>query len=118
MEVTMYEMIKGRVDDDQSTECWLWEGSTIRGYGCLYSPIRKGTVYAHIVAYRFKYGIVPYGYELDHKCRIPLCWNPHHLEVVTHKENVRRGMVSDSYIRSEAGKKRWQGVKNMNRSSV
>ena len=29
--------------------------------------------------------------ELDHLCRVIACWNPWHLEEVTHAENVRRG---------------------------
>ena len=46
---------------------------------------------AHIVAYEWKYGLVPEGLELDHLCRNPSCVNPDHQEAVTHSENSFRG---------------------------
>lgn len=30
-------------------------------------------------------------YNLDHLCRVRACVNPDHLEVVTHRENIKRG---------------------------
>jgi HNH endonuclease len=45
----------------------------------------------HIMEYERKYGPVPPGLEIDHKCRNTRCCNPDHLEAVTHRENCRRG---------------------------
>lgn len=70
--------------------CWLWTGSEdMKGYGQL--TFNK----KHYRAYRFSYeifkGTIPAGMTLDHLCRVRLCVNPDHMEVVTNKENVLRG---------------------------
>jgi hypothetical protein len=39
--------------------------------------------------------VVPDGYEVDHLCRNRACCNPAHLEVVSHLENMRRGLGRD-----------------------
>lgn len=54
------------------------------GYG-------RNTQLAHRVAYELLVGPIPEGLELDHKCRVRCCWNPAHLEPVTHLENMSRG---------------------------
>jgi hypothetical protein len=43
--------------------------------------------------YEDKYGPVPEGLVLDHKCRVRICCNPEHLEAITNEENVRRGLA-------------------------
>jgi hypothetical protein len=45
----------------------------------------------HNVAYEVFIGPIPEGKELDHICRNRWCWNPDHLEPVTHKQNMMRG---------------------------
>ena len=44
----------------------------------------------HRVAYESAAGSVPVGLELDHLCRNRACYEPTHLEAVTHRENMRR----------------------------
>jgi hypothetical protein len=74
----------------KSDGCWLWLGSkSEHGYG--YSGL-FGLKWAHRVAYRLCVGPIPEGLELDHLCRVPSCVNPEHLEPVTHRENVLRGI--------------------------
>lgn len=59
---------------------WLWQGSlNSSGYG----PHRR--------YYEAKWGKLPEGLELDHKCRIRSCINPDCLEVVTRVVNIHRG---------------------------
>ena len=74
--------------------CWLWDGLlNIGGYG-RYWPKRGDRHYkmAHRVAYEAAKGPIPRGLQLDHLCRVRRCVNPAHLEVVTNRQNVLRGV--------------------------
>ena len=76
---------------DADTGCRVWLASKDeKGYGQVRhdGTCRK----AYKVAWVLEHGPVPAGLELDHLCRNPACINPEHLEPVTHKENMRRGM--------------------------
>ncbi|MFB3816181.1 MAG: HNH endonuclease signature motif containing protein [Candidatus Methylomirabilales bacterium] len=48
---------------------------------------------AHHVAYELYVGPIPPGKQLDHTCRVRCCVRPSHLEPVTQKENIRRGVL-------------------------
>ncbi len=75
--------------------CWLWTGApNAAGYAMLYmSPTNKPRVdYAHRFSYRLFIGPIPVGLDLDHLCRVRHCVNPDHLEPVTRKENIHRGL--------------------------
>lgn len=61
-----------------------------RGYGKI--GIKNDVVLAHKLMWEFVNGPVPEGLELDHLCRNHSCVNPDHLEPVTHKVNVLRGV--------------------------
>jgi hypothetical protein len=75
-----------------SGSCWLWTAYTMRrGYGRFG---HAGKIYlAHRAVYEGMVGEIPPGLELDHLCRNRNCVNPLHLEPVTRKENVRRGLA-------------------------
>jgi hypothetical protein len=74
---------------------------------------------AHRVAYELFKGPIPAGMDLDHLCRVRCCCNPDHLEPVTRKENLRRGLngqktacykghpytPENTYYRANTGKK-------------
>lgn len=70
--------------------CWIWPYAiNSQGYGQL--QINKVHYAAHKWIYTSLKGPVPHKTELDHLCRNRACINPEHLQVVTHKENCRRG---------------------------
>jgi hypothetical protein len=72
-------------------ECWLWLASKDRcGYGQIFWGGRPHK--AHRVAYALLVGPVPQGLELDHLCRNRHCVRPSHMEAVTHRENLKRGL--------------------------
>ncbi len=69
--------------------CWEWQGwLNDKGYGYIHSEGRDQPVYR--VLWREVIGEIPAGHELDHLCVNPACFNPAHLEPVTHAENQRR----------------------------
>lgn len=77
-----------KVDVGHPLGCWVWTaGVGSHGYG-----VFAGTV-AHRFAYETFSGPIPEGMQIDHLCRNRRCVNPDHLEVVTNRENVRRGLV-------------------------
>jgi hypothetical protein len=74
--------------------CWLWMASTTKGYG-LFSmggKLNRASTGAHIWSYTQLVGPVPEGLHLDHLCRVTRCVNPAHLEPVTCRENLMRGV--------------------------
>lgn len=71
--------------------CWLWRASLNNwGYGKFRWNNRDGV--AHRVAYEVLVGPIPTGRQIDHLCRTPKCVRPDHLEPVTVRENVLRGV--------------------------
>ena len=74
--------------------CWLWTAHrNCYGYGQFF-PHAEGVrqAMAHRWAYEASVGPIPPGLDLDHLCRVPSCVNPAHLEPVTRRENLRRGV--------------------------
>lgn len=75
------------------TGCWIWQGQTSgNGRGGGYGRVALGgtTMAVHRVAYTHFYGIIPHKKQIDHLCKNRACWNPDHLDMVTHKQNQRR----------------------------
>ena len=72
--------------------CWEWMGyRTPKGYGGV--AIKNKTHRAHRVVYELLVGPIPVGLDLDHICRNRGCVRPDHLEPVTCKENLMRGLT-------------------------
>ena len=71
--------------------CWLWEGNcNPKGYGRFLDG--RKTRMAHRFVYELRKGPIPAGLQLDHLCRVRCCVNPDHLEPVTRRENIIRGI--------------------------
>lgn len=68
--------------------CIEWNGALDQdGYG------RVGDwEMAHRVAYESERGPIPAGLQIDHLCRNRRCVNTKHLEAVTRRENILRGI--------------------------
>lgn len=77
---------------EKTDSCWLWKGAIQgAGYGSIWYDDR--ICLAHRVAYELTRSKVPDGLTLDHLCRVRSCVNPAHLEPVTNRENVLRGVA-------------------------
>ena len=72
---------------DTSNNCWMWKGGVNgRGYGIFWAQNKSWR--AHRVSYEIHKGEIPEGLVVRHKCDTPLCCNPEHLEIGTHKDNA------------------------------
>jgi hypothetical protein len=79
---------------DGLTGCWKWTGATsTRGYGSLGWAKDGLGGRTHRVVYELLVGPIPEGLVLDHLCRLTRCVNPAHLEPVTQKVNIERGLL-------------------------
>src|ERR1700692_2757647 len=80
---------------EKTDGCWKWNGHlTHNGYAKMYDPVKRGYVRASRFIYKVVKGDIPDGLVLDHKCRNRACVNPEHLEPVTNKVNLHRGLVA------------------------
>ncbi|MFD9211610.1 HNH endonuclease signature motif containing protein [Streptomyces sp. NPDC059544] len=71
--------------------CLLWTaGKSGSGYGRFFHGTRF--VQAHRFAYTALVGSIPEGLQLDHLCRQRACVAPDHLEPVTPRTNLLRGV--------------------------
>jgi hypothetical protein len=79
-----------KVDIRNPDECWIWKDSKTRGG---YGEFRISTerkMPAHRFSYATVYGITDISHDIHHTCRNPSCVNFHHLEEVSHKNNIRQ----------------------------
>lgn len=95
MKITMLERLMRKVEMVTESGCWIWMASiNAWGYGCF--AIRgKGKTrskLAHRIAYTLFKGPISKDKEIDHLCRVRCCVNPDHLEAVTRRVNVHRGI--------------------------
>lgn len=85
--LSLKEKLERRFMPEPNPGCWIWLSAlNDRGYG------QFSKKHAHRVTYETFVGPIPEGLVLDHLCRVPCCVNPAHLEPVTHKENILRGV--------------------------
>lgn len=72
---------------DDATGCWNWAKPLLpSGYGRVWGEM------AHRLSYQAHVGPIGKGLDIDHLCRNRACVNPIHLEPVTRKDNLARGV--------------------------
>ena len=91
-DMPLIERFERRVEP-LASGCWRWNGGH---HGTGYAAMAVDGVMqgAHRIGYQLYRGPIPEGLVLDHLCRNRWCVNPDHLEIVTHRENLRRGAMA------------------------
>lgn len=89
-----HETFEARFKVNKKTGCWEWTHSLSRKG---YASFRMKTEHrhhqkGHTYAYEWRFGPVPEGMLVHHKCRVRRCVNPDHLEAVPNKDNVLEGV--------------------------
>lgn len=82
--------------------CWEWIGDHDgHGYGRChwhlpeYPDLKRWRT--HRLVYTLLAGPIRIGFVIDHLCRNTKCVKPSHLEPVTNRENIRRGISADQW---------------------
>lgn len=92
-----------KVDVGNINDCWLWRGGATEGRGRF--TFRENKKIKSVIATRVAYYLCTNEWpddslELDHLCPNILCVNPAHLELVTHRENMRRSMLRRAFAKA------------------
>lgn len=85
------DKILSRLEPVTESGCLIWTGQlTSKGYGRV---VWNGKVWrVHRLLYELENGSIPNGMVPDHLCRVRCCANSHHIEIVTNRTNVLRGI--------------------------
>lgn len=85
---TLLERLLEKVIINEVTDCWEFTGGKNNiGYGMIRDEKKMRT--AHRVSYEEHYSKIPNGMIVMHSCDNPICCNPQHLSLGTHKDNTR-----------------------------
>ena len=82
--------VEPKIEPDTAGGCWLWSGSTTpHGYGSIRSGGRGSPdVYVHRLMFERYHRPLEKGEVVMHKCDVPQCCNPEHLQAGTFEENM------------------------------
>lgn len=83
--------IESRIQRIPESGCWIWMKTTTQdGYARLGGSDALRNKQVHRLMYEQYVGPIPEGLQIDHRCNVPCCVNPYHLDAVTGLENQRR----------------------------
>lgn len=81
--------------------CWPWTGYTLpNGYGHAYDGTRVPRR-AHRYAYELASGVSPGRLQVLHSCDNPVCCNPAHLRLGSHRDNMDDKLARERNARGE-----------------
>jgi hypothetical protein len=105
---TLLDRLLNKIVINEVTDCWEFQGGKNNiGYGMIRDDKKMRTT--HRVSYEEHIGPIPIGLVVMHSCDNPICCNPAHLSVGTHKDNsddmVRKGRHNITATYGMRGKK-------------
>src|SRR4051812_21046615 len=86
MRKTTQERFVAKVIKSEETGCHLFKPDDKTTYAGFWFEGKM--VGAHVAAYRMYVGEIPEGHQIRHKCDVPRCVNPEHLETGTIRQNA------------------------------
>jgi hypothetical protein len=96
---TTLARLMAKVEFIPMTGCWIFMGAVNKfGHGIISTRHGETPIKAHRASYIIHHGAIPAGHVVRHKCDVPSCICPHHLETGTQKQNMqdcsRRGRIN------------------------
>jgi len=87
---------------DNSTGCWLFSGyKNDKGYGMIGVTAGRPRL-VHRVSYEMFVGQIPTHPEVCHSCDVRGCFNPEHLYLGTHQDNMDDCAAKDRFAKGNA----------------
>lgn len=93
------ERLWARTDKAGPDDCWIWRGSSTKGYGVI--SVRGKQSYAHRIAYELTNGPIAARQVICHRCDTPLCVNPAHLFAGSNLDNARDAVAKGRHAHGE-----------------
>lgn len=88
-----------KIDDNG---CWVWTGTGTANYGLVTASLpgkpKKKTYLVHRLAFEHWVGPIPDGETIHHKCNVRACFNPEHLELASHRENLGEMFARKAFL--------------------
>lgn len=93
--------------------CWEWPKYKVaKGYGVIIFDGFKFSV--HRLSFEYYKGRIPKGMVVMHQCDNPPCFNPNHLFLGTHTENMRdmarKGRAANGHTYKQSQNRTWDGA--------
>lgn len=82
----------------KTATCWVFTGARCSAAGHVHLTREDGSrVYAHRYSYEVHHGPIPAGLVVMHRCDVPACVNPDHLELGTQRDNIHDAIAKGRF---------------------
>lgn len=88
--IDIMDLFPDRVLPEPNSGCWFWTGAIDSGRSHYPILIRDGSRFpVHRISAQLRFGAIPTGAMVLHKCDQKTCVNPEHLEIGDNRKNVQ-----------------------------